>query len=187
MTKAQLRAALRARRRAHVAALRAAGRYEAALADLAARAIARIEGARTVAAYLAYGDEVDPLPILTAAAARGLVTALPRVTSRAAPMLFHRWAPGDPLLRGLYSLDQPAPEAPVVTPDLIFTPLVGFDRTMARIGQGAAFYDRAFAANPAARRIGLAWSVQEAEALPADPWDIPLHGIVTEQEWIEPA
>jgi 5-formyltetrahydrofolate cyclo-ligase len=57
---------------------------------------------------------------------------------------------------------------------------------MRRLGQGAGFYDRAFARLPAARRIGLAWSAQEADALPADPWDVPLHAVATEKEWIEP-
>ena len=57
---------------------------------------------------------------------------------------------------------------------------------MRRLGQGAGFYDRAFARLPAALRIGLAWSVQEVDILPADPWDAPLHAVVTEKEWIEP-
>jgi 5-formyltetrahydrofolate cyclo-ligase len=185
-TKAEIRAVLRARRKAHVARLRAEGCYEPALAALAARVLTRLDGARTLAAYLPHGAEIDPLPILAAAAARGLITALPRITSRAEPMQFHRWAPGDPLFTGLYGLRQPAADAPIVTPDLILTPLVGFDRALARIGQGAAFYDRAFARYPAARRIGLAWSAQEADALPVDPWDVPLHAIATETEWITP-
>ena len=37
-----------------------------------------------------------------------------------------------------------------------------------------------------AMRIGIAWSVQEVDTLPADAWDVPLHAIVTEQEWIAP-
>jgi 5-formyltetrahydrofolate cyclo-ligase len=37
---------------------------------------------------------------------------------------------------------------------------------------------------PDALRIGIAWSVQEVEALPTDPWDIALDAVVTEKEWI---
>ena len=37
---------------------------------------------------------------------------------------------------------------------------------------------------PDAWRIGVAWSVQQVDALPTDPWDLPLHAIVTEQDWI---
>ena len=47
-----------------------------------------------------------------------------------------------------------------------------------------AYYDRAFAALPGARRIGYAWSVQEVQLVPLDPWDVPLHAVATEREWI---
>jgi len=36
-------------------------------------------------------------------------------------------------------------------------------------------------------RIGIAWSVQEVPTLVCAPWDIPLHAIVTEKEWITPS
>ena len=147
--------------------------------------IDRLDGAGALAAYLSKGAEVDPFHALEAAAQRGLLTALPHISDKDVPMRFLRWAPGDPLVEGPYGVRQPPADAPELLPDLILTPLVGFDRGMRRLGQGAAFYDRAFAALPAARRIGLAWSVQEVERLPADSWDMPLHAVATEKEWIE--
>ena len=66
---------------------------------------------------------------------------------------------------------------------MILTPLLAFDAALNRLGQGAGHYDRAFAANAGAWRIGVAWSVQRVETLPADPWDVPLHNIITEQGW----
>ena len=69
-------------------------------------------------------------------------------------------------------------------PDVILLPLIGFDRALNRLGQGAGYYDRACAALPDARRIGLAWNVQEWPALPADPWDVPLDAVATQREWI---
>jgi 5-formyltetrahydrofolate cyclo-ligase len=101
-------------------------------------------------------------------------------------MAFAAWGRDDPLVIGPYGIRQPAPEAPRVAPDLILAPLVGFDRAMNRLGQGGGHYDRAFAAHPDAFRLGLAWSAQEVEALPVDSWDVPLHAVVTEKEWIEP-
>jgi 5-formyltetrahydrofolate cyclo-ligase len=72
-----------------------------------------------------------------------------------------------------------------VRPDIILTPLLGFDHLLHRLGQGAGHYDRAFAALPGARRIGVAWSVQHVDPLPTDPWDVPLHAVITEQGWFE--
>lgn len=185
MTKSELRLMLRARRRAFVTGLASgADRRELELA-MSRQVLARLGSATTLAAYLSNGGEVDPLPALEAAGQQGLLTALPHISDRETPMRFLRWNPGDPFVDGPFGLRQPLDGAPELFPDLILTPLVGFDRGMRRLGQGAAFYDRAFASLPEARRIGLAWSVQEVDRLPADPWDVPLHAVATEKEWIE--
>ena len=138
----------------------------------------------TVASYIAVGGEISPADFARAAAAAGCTLALPHVVSRADPIRFLAWLPDDELHVGPYDLHQPRADAAVAVPDIILTPLVGFDRRGNRLGQGAGHYDRAFAALPRARRIGVAWSVQEVAALPADPWDVPLHAVVTEREWI---
>lgn len=184
MTKSELRTCLRTRRRDFVAA--AGAELETLNLAICSAILDRIGPCRIISAYLSDGQEVDPLPILAQDAARGLVTALPHVASRNLPMRFLRWALGDELVPGPYGLRQPHADAPEVAPDLILTPLLGFDRQAARIGQGAGFYDRAFMLHPAARRIGLAWSVQEVDELPLDPWDMPLDAVATEKEWIEP-
>ena len=36
-----------------------------------------------------------------------------------------------------------------------------------------------------AKRIGLAWSVQEVERLAPQPWDMPMDMIVTERNFLE--
>lgn len=181
--KQSLRAVLRRRRRAFVDGLDGAA-FDRATAALTDRVLARLGGTRIVAGYVAVGAEADPAAILHAAHAGGRALALPAVTDRASPLRFLAWSPGEPLVEGPFGLVQPAPHAAEVAPDLILAPLVGFDRLLGRLGQGAGHYDRAFAAHPAARRIGLAWSVQEADAIPADPWDVALHAIATEREWI---
>ena len=180
MTKTEVRARLRETRRAFVDATGAAG--DLLVANLFVAEVVRplLADARIVAAYVSDGVEVDPLPILLQAIDRGIVTVLPRITARDAPMTFHHWLPGEPLVRGPLGVHQPAADAEQLVPDLILAPLLGFDRGMNRIGQGAGFYDRAFAASPAARRVGLAWACQELPAIPADPWDVPLHAVATE-------
>lgn len=184
MTKTELRQILRSRRAAFVAAMDGAQAH-AHLAALTDRVMREMGGAASLSAYLPVGPEIDPSPILTAASAAGLTVALPYVSSRDVPMRFLAWRPGDLLRAGPLGLLQPDPAtAPEIAPEVILTPLVGFDRAMARLGQGAGYYDRAFAALPDARRIGLAWSAQEADALPVDPWDVPLHAVATEREWI---
>lgn len=139
---------------------------------------------RIVAGYIAIGSEVSPDRLLAEAQAAGARLALPHVISKSQPMRFLEWSHGTPLEEGPFGLLQPSQDAPVVKPDLCLIPLTAFDRDGNRLGQGAGHYDRALSLLPETMRIGLAWSVQEAEALPADPWDEPLHAICTEKEWI---
>ncbi len=145
----------------------------------------RLRPGLTVASYRPIGDEADPSAFAEAAHVAGCTIALPHVTTRAHPMRFLRWD-GTTLVDGPFGLLQPPADAPEVIPDIILTPLLGFDRRGTRLGQGAGYYDRAFASHADAWRVGIAWSVQEAETLVADPWDMPLHAIATELEWIEP-
>jgi 5-formyltetrahydrofolate cyclo-ligase len=182
--KAALRAELRARRDGFVLDMTSAERTR--LERLAAeRAAPFLAGGSCVSGYIAIGSEFSCLPMLEAAAAMGIAIALPHVANRESPMRFLRWQPGESLEPGHRGLLQPRSDSPKLIPDRILTPLLGFDSALWRIGQGAGFYDTAFAAMPSAVRIGVGWSVQQATEIPRDPWDRQLHVMVTEALVIE--
>ncbi len=101
------------------------------------------------------------------------------------PLEFRRIDNLDLLEAGFRNIAEPGMDCPSVTPDLIIAPMIAFDRSMHRLGQGGGHYDRSFAAFPQATRIGLAWSVQEADAIPVAAHDMPLDMIVTESEIIQ--
>ena len=65
--------------------------------------------------------------------------------------------------------------------DTIILPMLGYDRTGGRLGYGAGYYDRFLARNPRIRRIGVAFSCQEAEKIPCDETDIHMNLIITEE------
>ena len=180
--KIRLRAELLARRSAYVAAL-PPGEAKAAARALAERLLHHIPAGATVSLYLAIRDEIDPGPLAIALHERGHELALPALIDPTT-MHFLAWRPGDPLDHGPMKLRQPRLSAPERAPDLIVTPLAGFDRRGGRIGYGAGHYDRAFQLYPGAHRIGAAWAIQEVDAIPHDPWDVPLHAIVTEKEFV---
>lgn len=142
-----------------------------------------LEKPGVIASYLPMAGEADPAPLAEAALTRGWRLVLPHVTTRAEPMRFLAWEEGDPLERGPFGLRQPAADAMAMIPDLVLTPLLAFDDAGNRLGQGAGYYDRAFAVLPGAVRIGIAWSVQQVEQLAPEAWDVPLHAIITEQRW----
>jgi 5-formyltetrahydrofolate cyclo-ligase len=171
--KPTLRRELRARRRDFAGD---AGAIDRRLAPLLAR-----QG--PFAGYVAHRGEPDILPFLLRAFHVGHTAALPITGTET--LTFARWHPDIVLEPGLLGILQPVGGEPI-EPSIILTPLVGFDRAGHRLGQGGGYYDRWFAAHPQAMRIGIAWSVQEVDQLTPEAWDIPLHAIVTEKEWIEP-
>jgi 5-formyltetrahydrofolate cyclo-ligase len=139
---------------------------------------------KTVAGYIPIGSEANPMSLLSIARAAGCNIALPHVISKLAPMRFLVWQDGEELHPGPFGLQQPNDTNVVMTPDIVLVPLLAFDRQLNRLGQGAGHYDRALSILEDVVAIGVAWSVQETNTVPADPWDIPLSAILTEKEWI---
>lgn len=172
-TKTELRAAMRLARRA----------FAPVPIAPPAQFLERLAAPGVIAAYLPVAGEADPALLVAAAIDRGWRLALPRVTRRDAPMRFLDGAA--PREAGPLGLTQPIATAAALAPDLILTPLVAFDARLDRLGQGAGFYDRAFADHPRALRIGVAWSIQQAPTVPTDPWDVPLDALITEKGWFD--
>ncbi len=182
--KADLRALARDQRRAFVATLDPLA-HRLAFKVLPSPLARRLADARTVALYMGLDDEAPAQRLAAPLIAMGKRVALPRVLDRLGSMDFLPWTPDAPLIPGPFRTSHPEPGDGPVTPDAIIAPLVGFDRALNRLGQGGGYYDRAFARFPDALRIGLAWSAQELDDVPADPWDLPLDIILTEAELIE--
>jgi 5-formyltetrahydrofolate cyclo-ligase len=180
--KPALRRAAMARRDA----LPADGRARASQA-IAARcnALIAVLQPRAIAGYLPIRSEVDPRPILDRARAGGAEIALPATTG-STTMVFRRYDREEPMTIGGFGTLAPAADAPIVEPDLILLPVVGFDRMGTRLGHGLGFYDRAIAG--LTRRpplLGIAFSVQEVALIPRQAHDVRLDWIVTESEVVD--
>jgi 5-formyltetrahydrofolate cyclo-ligase len=143
-----------------------------------------VRSATSVGGYVPMGSEANVMPLLEALGCEAIPLALPYLDDQSSILSFREWMKGDILTKQKHGFMQPYSDSTPVKPDVILLPLVGFDRAMNRLGQGAGHYDRLLATLPDALRIGIAWSVQEVEALPTDPWDIALDAVVTEKEWI---
>ncbi len=163
-----LRAQLRARRRALGAAERA-GRSQR-VAQQADRALHLQAGAR-IALYAALPHELDAAPLIALAQARGCRVYVPRIDRRrdARGMRFLELA--GPMRRNRLGIEEPAALGAGLGArwlDLVFLPLLGFDRSGVRLGTGGGYYDRAFAfrrcATPGTHR---AWW---ASAMPSRRW-----------------
>lgn len=113
---------------------------------------------------------------------RGHELALPRFSSREAPMEFARFVDPfdeDDLEVGPFGTLEPSAGATKLLPEVLIMPLVGFTEDGARLGQGGGHYDRWLAGHPETIAIALAWDCQRVDELPIEPHDQPLAAIVT--------
>ena len=179
-TKARFRTEAMARRDALSPGTRAAASQR--IAERAETIISE-RNPKVAAFYWPIGSECDPRPLIRMARRRGIGVGLPAKDGDL--FVFRGWAEGDPLHPSIFGTSEPPPASPAVNPDLIVLPLVGFDRFGNRLGYGKGHYDRAIAAlrangwNPGL--LGIAFSVQEVPALPAEAHDVRLDWIVTER------
>ncbi len=186
MTKSAL-APLKAELRAAALAAREAltpGQRAAATEAIAARGLPfEFAQGAVVAGYSPIRSEVDPLPLMRKLAERGARLALPSVTARGHALIFRAWSPGDRLMLGALGIAEPSPAASEVVPEIMLVPLAAFDRLGHRIGYGAGHYDFTFAHLRKTRPVigvGLAFAVQEIEAIPALSHDVALDYVLTE-------
>ena len=184
-TKAALRADARARRDSLPQYARDEGSIR-----IANRAIALAETLKpaVVAGYRAIRTEVVPDAIMDWVLRQDLFAVLPAIDQTGA-LAFRRYREGDVLMPGPFGTAAPARDAAEIDPDLIIVPLMAFDREGTRLGHGRGYYDRAIwklrgrGVRPAL--VGVAFSVQEVAAIPAEAHDARLDWIVTERETID--
>jgi 5-formyltetrahydrofolate cyclo-ligase len=135
-----------------------------------------------VAGFWPLEGEIDIRPLLEALHARGHAVLLPQTPRRGNPLIFRRWHPGMEMVRERFGTLRPAGE--VMTPGVLFVPLLAFDRCGRRLGYGGGYYDHTLRGLPGATAIGCAFAAQEVDEVPAGPGDARLDAIATEREII---
>jgi len=183
--KAILREQALARRKSLTEEERAAA--TAVIAERAAGFIGPLRPA-SVALYWAVRSECGTQSLIERLQASGAEIGLPAVVDGGG-LAFRRYMPGDRLEDAAFAIREPLPSAPALSPDLVVLPVVGFDRGGMRLGYGRGHYDFAISQMRGAGQqpllVGIAFSVQEVETIPAEPHDVRLDCIVTENETLE--
>ena len=137
---------------------------------------------RTVAFYWPIKDEPDLRPLMSDLIADGTRVALPVVETKAAPLVFRVWTPETRMERGHWNIPVPPEDAPVVHPDIVLAPLVGWDGEGFRLGYGGGYFDRTLAdLSPRPFSIGIGLASARLSTIFPQPHDIPMDVILTEQ------
>lgn len=147
--------------------------------------------AKHIAIYLPNDGEIDPHPYMFMARRKGLHFYLPVLHPiHPGKLVFSPYYDGVVLTANRFGIPEPAFSKGLRRPawalDAVLFPLVGFDENGGRLGMGGGFYDRTFAFSClrprlAPKLIGLAHDFQKVGELPIEPWDVPLHSVVTDR------
>ena len=140
---------------------------------------------KSVGGYYPYNYEVDDLEILDLFRKKKFNISLPIIKINN-QMDFYEWSQDVPLKINKYGIIEPI-SLKKVYPDLIFVPLVAYDRYLNRLGYGGGFYDRYIERVMKVKnviKIGFAYSYQELNKIPTNTNDKRLDFIVTEKEII---
>lgn len=141
------------------------------------------EPGTVVSGFSPIRSEADIRPLMFSMREKGAKLCLPVVLDRET-IVFRDLVRGAELVDTGFGTAGPGPEAEVLDPELLLVPLSAFDAAGNRIGYGAGHYDRAIARLRAKgvrpQLVGIAFSCQEVEEVPAEPHDVPLDAILTE-------
>lgn len=158
------------------------------------------QNAREIYCYASFRDEVSTAGLMELAWQNGKRVAVPRVTE-GMRMEFYYIESLTELRPGYQGIPEPEakrawkaqlPQAEDREADgglqnkgtgdiLVILPGAAFDRSGNRIGYGKGFYDRYLQRFSRCSRMGLAYSVQCVEEIPAQEWDIRAEAVITEK------
>lgn len=145
--------------------------------------------ADVILTYVSYNGEVDTLRLIRDALLKGKHVGCPVcVFHDNEPALeFYYIKSPDELIEGYKGIKEPDKSKAVMVSDketassLVILPMVGYDPSGNRLGYGRGFYDRFLGTHDYACAMGLAYSIQECNELPAGIYDVKPDIIVTDE------
>jgi len=157
------------------------------------RGIAGFSSAEVVCSYVDFREEVETAEFIAELLLEGRRVVVPvHEHGTAQPLVFAEIHALSEMVRNHFGILQPPRTAARLVPTaaipLFLVPGLAFDPAGRRLGYGLGCYDRAFAdAAPGALKVGLAFELQILESVPADPHDVPMDFVVTEDRVIRAA
>jgi 5-formyltetrahydrofolate cyclo-ligase len=153
-------------------------------ASIEMRLLDLLDGFTAVMVYASKAPEVETMGLIAALNRRGVRVVVP-IIEREACSLRLSYLP-DPGVLVPSTFDVPEPighELPARPEDVevVVIPMLAFDAEGNRLGYGAGYYDRFLCRYPHPKKIGIAFSCQQAECIPADENDVKMDYIVTEK------
>lgn len=149
---------------------------------IAAFTLEQLAGFKTanIGFYWPFRGEPDLRRLVRSLLDDGATASLPVVIDKNRPLEYWSWRSGDRLWPGVWNIPVPT-RRKVARPEVLLVPLLGFDTTGYRLGNGGGYYDRTLAAmTPRPFTIGVGYELGRLKSIRPQPHDIPMDAIVTE-------
>ena len=137
---------------------------------------------KIIGGYYPINFEIDILDFLSNIENKCSQVSLP-VISENNQMDFYKWSYNDLLELNKFGIPEPLKNKKVI-PDIVFLPLVAFDKRLYRIGYGGGYYDRyieKLTTRKKTLKIGIAHSSQKINRVPTNKYDRKLDMVITEK------
>jgi 5-formyltetrahydrofolate cyclo-ligase len=125
-------------------------------------------------------NEPDLLVAYNALSARGVHLSLPVVVGTDAALEFRRWRPGDALVKDALGVMVPPADAPMVQPQALLVPCVGYSASGLRLGYGGGFYDRTLSGSIRPLAVGVCYAFGLSE-FDGEAHDVPLDLVLSDE------
>ena len=137
---------------------------------------------KVIGGYYPINFEIDILDFLLNIESKCSQVSLPSINENS-QMDFFKWSHNDLLKLNKFGIPEPLKNKKVI-PDIVFLPLVAFDKRLYRIGYGGGYYDRYIekvSNKKKILKIGIALSYQKINKVPENKYDKKLDMIITEK------
>ena len=171
MNKQELRASIRARKRAMTEEEIVSRSEKLAQLFLSSEAY---RNAKTVYGYLPYNQEVRTVPMLEQALRDGKRVAVPKCYGDKMKFIFMEDL--SKVEKGYANIPEPIADGPIADDEtaLVLMPGLAFDPQGHRIGYGGGFYDKFLAGEPHHPTLALCYEFRMLDHLETEEFDIPV-------------
>jgi 5-formyltetrahydrofolate cyclo-ligase len=153
-------------------------------ASIEEKLLGLLDGFETVMVYAAKAPEAETMGLIAALNRRGVRVVVPIIERETCSLRLSYLPDPGVLVPSTFDVPEPIGHELPARPEeveVVVIPMLAFDAEGNRLGYGAGYYDRFLCRYPHPKKIGIAFSCQQAGRIPADENDVKMDYIVTEK------
>ena len=137
----------------------------------------------SIAIYHPTKSEISPLKLIKICKNLSIKICLPIIDKNNNVLIFSEFDNETSLKKNKFGINEPININKIV-PDIVFVPMVGFDKNLNRLGYGKGYYDRTISKLRKLKNIfviGLAYDSQMVTCIPTENHDEKMDIIITDK------